>query len=203
MKHLLKGQIPKEYRLDYELTFSEQKTTIYEKLIPELKRLMEGNNFNPSVTQLSNWLQSIHKHRRDRLRKRTSGKLSKVDRRLHKNSRLMDVSIFYKLFLYCSCLIINLWIIWQKKNRRVKSALKLFDMKDEAIEQFDKDELLSILQKKGYHSTEISESEDEFGTKTSGKNFLHVYDHPWRSNKVNIIYVSAINTTQFTLSLYF
>src|SRR5271166_5478073 len=108
MKHLLKDQIPKEYRLDYELTFSEQKTTIYEKLIPELKRLMEGNNFNPSVTQLSNWLQSIHKHRRDRLRKRTSGKLSKVDRRLHKNSCLMDVSIFYKLFLYCSCLIINL-----------------------------------------------------------------------------------------------
>ena len=69
-------------------------------------------------------------------------------------------------------------------------------MKDEAIEQFDKDELLSVLQKKGYHSTEISESEDEFGTKTSGKNLLHVYDHPWCSNKVNIIYVSAINTTR-------
>jgi hypothetical protein len=92
MKHLLKGQIPKEYQLDYDRTFQEQTTTVYEKLIPELKRLMAGN-FNPSVTQLSNWLRSIHKHRRDRLRKRTSGKLLKVDRRLHKNSRLSEVSI--------------------------------------------------------------------------------------------------------------
>ena len=82
MKHLLKGQIPKEFRLDYDRTFSEQSNTIYEKLIPELKRLMEGN-FNPSVTQLSNWLRSIHKHRRDRQRKRTMGKLEKDDRRLH------------------------------------------------------------------------------------------------------------------------
>jgi hypothetical protein len=85
MKNLLKGSIPDEYRLDYEKTFSEQSDTIYEKLIPELKRLMEGN-FNPSVTQLSNWLRAIHKHRRDRLRKRESGQLAKVDRRLHKNA---------------------------------------------------------------------------------------------------------------------
>jgi hypothetical protein len=105
MKHLLKGQIPREYQLDYNTTFSEQSGTIYEKLIPELRRLMAGH-FNPSVTQLSNWLRSIHKHRRDRLRKRNSGKLPKVDRRLHKNSRLAEVSIFFNL--YCIYLIINL-----------------------------------------------------------------------------------------------
>jgi hypothetical protein len=68
MKHLLKGEIPVDYRLDYDLTWSEQSSIIYENLIPELKRLMAGN-FNPSVTQLSNWLRSVHKHRRDRLRK--------------------------------------------------------------------------------------------------------------------------------------
>ena len=78
MKHLLKGQIPNEYQLDYDITFSEQSATIYEKLIPELRRLMAGH-FNPSVIQLSNWLRSIHKYRRDRLRKRNSGKLMKVD----------------------------------------------------------------------------------------------------------------------------
>src|ERR1043166_9817922 len=78
MKHLLKGQIPKEYQLDYEITFTEQSATIYEKLIPELRRLMAGH-FNPSVTQLSNWLHSIHKHRRDRIQKRNSGKLTKVN----------------------------------------------------------------------------------------------------------------------------
>src|SRR5947209_6178263 len=78
------------------ITFTEQSATVYEKLISELRRLMAGH-FNPSVTQLSNWLHSIHKHRRDRIRKRNSGKLTKVDRRMHKNSRLAEVSIFFNL----------------------------------------------------------------------------------------------------------
>lgn len=90
MKNLLKGQIPAEYGLNYEMTFTEQSQNVYEKLIPELKRLMQGN-YNPSVTQLSNWLRAFHKHRRDRLRKRLSGKLGKDDRRLHTNSRLNEV----------------------------------------------------------------------------------------------------------------
>ena len=91
MKNLMKG-IPAEYQLDYEKTFFEQTTTVYEKLIPELKRLMKGV-FNPSVTQLSNWLKSIHKHRRDRLRKRIARTLGQVDRRLHANTRLAEVSV--------------------------------------------------------------------------------------------------------------
>ena len=74
MKYLLKGQIPEEFRLDYDRTFSEQSDKIYKKLIPELKRLMSGH-YNPSVTQLSNWLQSIHKHKRDRQRKQQPGQL--------------------------------------------------------------------------------------------------------------------------------
>lgn len=103
MKYLLKGQILKEFQLDYDRTFTEQSRTIYEKLIPELKRLMQGH-FNPSVTQLSNWLRSFHKHRRDRLRKRSLGKLEKTDRRLHKNSRLAEVCIFLKFdFLFIIC----------------------------------------------------------------------------------------------------
>ena len=93
MKNLLKGEVPKEFLLDYEKTFTEQLETIYEKLIPELKRLMQGN-FKPSVTQLSNWLRSVHKHRRDRIRKRQLGQLEKTDRRLHKNTRLAEVGIF-------------------------------------------------------------------------------------------------------------
>ena len=43
MKYLLKGQIPEEFQLDYDWTFSEQSDKIYKKLIPELKRLMSGN----------------------------------------------------------------------------------------------------------------------------------------------------------------
>ena len=82
MKNLMKGILAK-YQLDYEKTFSEQTTTV---------RLMKGV-FNPSVTQLSNWLKSIHKHRRDRLRKRIAGTLGQVDRRLHANTRLAEVSV--------------------------------------------------------------------------------------------------------------
>ncbi|GBB98888.1 hypothetical protein RclHR1_33510001, partial [Rhizophagus clarus] len=47
IKNLLKGQIPEEYRLYYGKTFSKQTAKIYEKLIPELKRLMNGH-YNPS-----------------------------------------------------------------------------------------------------------------------------------------------------------
>ena len=92
MKYLLKGQIPEEFRLDCDRTFSEQSDKIYKKLIPELKRLMNGH-FNPSVTQLSNWLRSMHKHKRDHQRKRQSGQLDQDDRRMHINSRLSKVSI--------------------------------------------------------------------------------------------------------------
>ena len=92
MKYLLKGQIPEEFRLDYDRTFSEQSDKIYKKLIPELKRLMSGH-YNPSVTQLSNWLRSIHKHKRDRQRKQQSGQLDQDDRRMHINLRLSEVSI--------------------------------------------------------------------------------------------------------------
>ena len=92
MKYLLKGQISEEFRLDCDRTFSEQSDKIYKKLIPELKRLMSGH-YNPSVTQLSNWLRSMHKHKRDRQRKRQSGQLDQDDRRMHINSRLSEVSI--------------------------------------------------------------------------------------------------------------
>lgn len=87
--------------------------------------------------------------------------------------------------------MINLHI-QQKKNRRIKSAMKLYDMGDKVIERFDKKELLSILQQNGYHSDEISDSEDESLPKGSdGKNFVHVYDHPWRSDAVNILSYSS------------
>ena len=66
MKHLLKG-LPENCQLDYNQTFSGQVKKIHEILIPELKRMMAGH-YNPSATQLTEWLRSIHKHRRDRLR---------------------------------------------------------------------------------------------------------------------------------------
>ncbi|CAG8725780.1 17466_t:CDS:2, partial [Funneliformis caledonium] len=79
VKNLMKGQIPAKYQLDYEKTFFEQSTTVYEKLIPELKRLMDGV-FNPSTRALE-----------------------KVDRRLHANTQLSEkknrqIKMAFKLF---------------------------------------------------------------------------------------------------------
>jgi uncharacterized protein YktB (UPF0637 family) len=107
MKNLLKG-LPKERQLDYSKTFSQQSKNVHENLIPELKRMMMGH-YNPSVTQLTDWLRSIHKHRRDRLRNLQTGKLNVTDQRTHKNARLSEVSdILFKsisFYVICCCLI--------------------------------------------------------------------------------------------------
>jgi uncharacterized protein YktB (UPF0637 family) len=107
MKNLLKG-LPKERQLDYSKTFSQQSKNVHENLIPELKCMMMGH-YNPSVTQLMDWLRSIHKHRRDRLRNLQTGKLNVTGRRTHKNARLSEVSdILFKsisFYVICCCLI--------------------------------------------------------------------------------------------------
>jgi uncharacterized protein YktB (UPF0637 family) len=107
MKNLLKG-LPKERQLDYSKTFSQQSKNVHENLIPELKRMMMGH-YNPSVTQLTDWLRSIHKHRRDRLRNLQTGKLNVTDRCTYKNAHLSEVSdILFKsisFYVICCCLI--------------------------------------------------------------------------------------------------
>ena len=76
-------------------------------------------------------------------------------------------------------------------------------MEDDIISQFDKTELLSVLQRNEYHSAEISESEDESRSKLpSEKNFVHVYDHPWHSDTVNIIHIYYIFWSINLLYLY-
>lgn len=53
------------------------------------------------------------------------------------------------------------------------------------MQEFDKEELLPMLIENGYHSIEQSDSEDESRDQLpDNKRFLHVYDHPWRSEKV-------------------
>ncbi|RIA89144.1 hypothetical protein C1645_738874 [Glomus cerebriforme] len=75
-----------------------------------------------------------------------------------------------------------------KKNRRLKTAIKLYEKNDDNLQEFDKDELLSILVQNGYHSIEQSDSEDEMRQKLpDNKPFLHVYDHGWRSEKLKYL----------------
>ena len=100
--------------MDCSITFSEQTDVVYEKLIPELKRLMKGH-YNPSVTQLSNWLRAYHKHRRVRFRKRQAGNLDKDDRRLHKNTRLAEVFYLKRLFIYFLKLLLSNFYLIRKR----------------------------------------------------------------------------------------
>lgn len=71
------------------------------------------------------------------------------------------------------------------------------------MEEFDKDEVLSILQKKDYHSPEPSD--DDRKKPSDGKRPLHVHNHPWRSDMASIKYASLynINLGNNSISLLF
>jgi hypothetical protein len=54
--------------------------------------------------------------------------------------------------------------------------------------EFNKEEILSLLQQNDYHSVEQSDSEDEDRSRLpNNKRFLHVYDQPWRSDMASIL----------------
>ncbi|RHZ75490.1 hypothetical protein Glove_213g163 [Diversispora epigaea] len=89
MKTIIKT-INSEFSLNYDQTFtSANNCEIRRKLIPELQKSL-ALKFRPSVTQLTKWLNSIHKSRRATARMRNSGKLPKDLRRVHANNRQND-----------------------------------------------------------------------------------------------------------------
>ncbi|RHZ73415.1 hypothetical protein Glove_231g13 [Diversispora epigaea] len=86
MKTIIKT-IDSEFSLNYDQTFtSANNCEIRRKLIPELQKSL-APKFRPSVTQLTKWLNSIHKSQRATARMRNSGKLPKNLRRVHYTCR--------------------------------------------------------------------------------------------------------------------
>ncbi|RHZ62055.1 hypothetical protein Glove_344g88 [Diversispora epigaea] len=80
MKTIIKT-INSEFSLNYDQTFtSANNCEIRRKLILELQKSL-APKFRPSVTQLTKWLNSIHKSRRATAQIRNSGKLPKDFRR--------------------------------------------------------------------------------------------------------------------------
>ncbi|RHZ71565.1 hypothetical protein Glove_256g41 [Diversispora epigaea] len=76
MKTIIKT-INSEFSLNYDQTFtSANNCEIRRKLIPELQKSL-APKFRPSVTQLTKWLNSIHKSRRATTQMRNSEKLPK------------------------------------------------------------------------------------------------------------------------------
>src|SRR3954452_13921588 len=95
MKAILKTIKPKD-NLDYTETFNSPKNiNIRSKLIPELRKSM-ALNFRPSVAQLTNWMNSIHKSQRSQVKLKASGKINEDSWRVHNNNRVQDVIIRLK-----------------------------------------------------------------------------------------------------------
>ncbi|RHZ67055.1 hypothetical protein Glove_303g40 [Diversispora epigaea] len=133
---------------------------IRRKLIPELQKSL-APKFRPSVTQLTKWLNSIHKSRRATARMRNSGKLPKDLRRVHANNRQND-----------------------KKFCRIKAAKELFRKNDPNITDYNKESLLRMLANRTFHSPEMSDTDEKDYSKT----IINVYDFSWRSAEVNIYF---------------
>ena len=65
--------------------------------------------------------------------------------------------------------------------RRIKGAKSLFATGNEQIMNYNRDELIKILQDKRYHSPEHSETDEE---NPSNKRRIYVYNPSWRSKEV-------------------
>ncbi|RHZ88140.1 hypothetical protein Glove_26g4 [Diversispora epigaea] len=153
--------INSEFSLNYDQTFtSANNCEICRKLIPELQKSL-APKFRLSVTQLTKWLNSIHKSRRATARMRNSGKLPKDLRRVHANNRQND-----------------------KKLRRIKAAKKLFRKNDPNLTDYDKESLLRMLADRAFYSSEMFDTDEEDRSKT----VVNVYDLSWRSAEVNIYF---------------
>src|SRR3954447_12469192 len=99
MKAILKTIKPKD-NLDYTETFNSLKNiNIRSKLISELRKSM-APNFRPSVAQLTNWMNSIHKSQRSQAKLKASGKINEDSLRVHNNNRVQDVIIKIKISIF-------------------------------------------------------------------------------------------------------
>src|SRR3954453_4053711 len=109
MKAILKT-IKLKDNLDYTETFNSPKNiNIRSKLISELRKSM-ALNFRPSVAQLTNWMNSIHKSQRSQAKLKASGKINKDSWRVHNNNRVQDVIIKIKISIFFSFIIYMLII---------------------------------------------------------------------------------------------
>jgi hypothetical protein len=91
--------------LDYDDTFtSERNIAVRRSLISELKKAL-APNYRPSASQLTKWLQCLHKSRRSKNKIRKSDKIVAENRRVHNNNRVQDVSIYYTIIFLSNCSI--------------------------------------------------------------------------------------------------
>src|SRR3954447_7304460 len=90
MKAILKN-IKKEDDLNYEDTFnSKSNLKIRSRLIPELIKAMRPK-YRPLVSQITKWLDSLHKSRRSQAKLKSTGKITEDNHHIHSNSRVNEI----------------------------------------------------------------------------------------------------------------
>src|SRR5690349_16000619 len=99
MKVILKTIKP-PLQLNYDNTFnSPTNLKIWQKLVPELRKSLEPN-YRPSFSQITRWLNSLHKSRRSQNRLRQTGKIAADVRRTHANNRANEVCNVIRLHFF-------------------------------------------------------------------------------------------------------
>ncbi|CAG8587337.1 4689_t:CDS:2 [Funneliformis caledonium] len=125
----------------------------YPNINTEIKNLMKGQILNKYVIDydktLSEQSEKIYKKLISELKKLMSG---------HFN---LSVTQLAKMI--------------DKRNRRIKAAIKLYEQNDYDIQEFDKDELLPILAQNGYYSIEQSDLDDESCKNCQATNDFSIY----------------------------
>ncbi|PKY35699.1 hypothetical protein RhiirB3_396354, partial [Rhizophagus irregularis] len=65
----------------------------------------------------------------------------------------------------------------------MKAAKRLYSFDDEQITKYDKHRLLKMLSNRLFHSSKISEIDEEDPTKS----IIAIYDYSWRSDELNLL----------------
>ncbi|EXX66104.1 hypothetical protein GLOIN_2v1881963 [Rhizophagus irregularis DAOM 181602=DAOM 197198] len=104
------------------------------------------------------------------------GKANENKHRVHSNNRVHD-----------------------KKIRRIKAAKRLYSFDDERITKYDKRRLLKMLSNRLFHSSEISETDEEDPTKF----IIAIYDYSWRSDELKNLLQNVLNIHSSNKSEWF
>ncbi|UZO07519.1 uncharacterized protein OCT59_027803 [Rhizophagus irregularis] len=144
------------------------------KTIDETRGLDYNETFN-SVKNLK-IRRCLHKSRRSHQRLMDRGKANENKHRVHSNNRVHD-----------------------KKIRRIKAAKRLYSFDDERITKYDKRRLLKMLSNRLFHSSEISETDEEDPTKF----IIAIYDYSWRSDELKNLLQNVLNIHSSNKSEWF
>ncbi|CAG8759832.1 16281_t:CDS:2, partial [Rhizophagus irregularis] len=142
------ARMPQETQLDIEKTFELQKDLVVKTIVPNLMKTLDLDTYTIGEGVIYEMIHQRHRHKRDNLRvkNKSENDIKKETGRKHQNSRRSE-----------------------KRKKRSKTINNLRNLNDPLIQKFSNEELRPIITENGYHSPEISESEDGNTTKGDKK----------------------------------